>query len=161
MDREQFEAVARRFDFAAWRGISRLDGEFTVRNISLPKELITGLDPARIREIDPGNGNRLLRMSWQVPGQERALVAMDILECESRDAAHLALLELLANMQAPEIGRLQRDAPGDIAFAHDATVAVAFARGNIVVNVRNGGEAVVPAIEIAKTLDNWIVSHHR
>lgn len=161
MDTEQLDAVGRRFDFAAWRGINRLDREITVRNVALPKDLVAGLDHARVREINPGDGSRLLRMSWPVPGQDSALLVMDIRECDSRDAAHLVLLELLANMQAPDVRRLEDHAPGDVAFGRDPTDAVVFARGNVTVSIHNGGETVVPVDEVARIVDNWIVEQHR
>lgn len=160
MPTKQRDAVRQRFDFAAWRGTNRLDRELSVRNIALPKNLVAGLDPARIREIDPGDGSRLLRVSWPVPGQAAALLVMDIRECESRDAAHEVLLELLANMQAPDVKRLEDNAPGDVAFARDSTTAVVFARGNIAVSIGNGGETVVPVDEVAKTVDHWIMELH-
>ena len=157
MATEQFDAVGERFEFAAWRGINRLDRDLSVRNIALPKGLVAGLDPARVREIDPGDGSRLLRVSWPVPGKEAALLVMDIRECESRDAAHQVVLELLANMQAPDVRRMEGDAPGDVAFARDPAAAVVFARGNIAFSIRNGGETLVPVDEVAKTLDTWIM----
>ena len=157
---KQLDAVSQKFDFAAWRGINQLDRELLVRNIALPRDLVPGLDPGRIREIDPGDGSRLLRVSWPVPGQEAALLVMDIRECESRDVAHQVVLELLANMQAPDVKRLGDDAPGDVAFARDSTTDMIFARGNIALSIRNGGKTVVPVDEVAKTLDHWIMEQH-
>lgn len=157
---EQPDIIKMKYDFTAWRGINRLDRELSVRNISLPMDLIAGLDPSRIREIDPGDGSRLLRMSWPVPGHKSALLVMDIRECESRDAAHQILLELLANMQAPDIQRLGEDAPGDIAFARDSNTAIVFSRGNIVININNGSEEIVQVDEVAKTVDHWIMKQY-
>lgn len=157
---EQHDIIKKKYDFTAWKGINRLDRELSVRNISLPKDLIAGLDHARIREIDPGDGSRLLRMSWSVPGHKAALLVMDIRECESRDAAHQVLLELLTNMQAPDIQRLGEDAPGDVAFSRDSATALVFARGNIVLNINNGGEELVQVDEVAKTVDRWIVKQN-
>ena len=160
MPTDHLDAVSQRFDFADWKGINRLDRELSLRNITLPKDLVSGLDPARIREIDPGDGSRLLRVSWPIPGQEAAVLVMDIRECESREAAHQVLLELLANMQAPDVKRLVDNAPGDIAFGRDSTTAVVFARGNIAVSISNGGHTIVPVDETAKTVDLWIMDPH-
>lgn len=154
---EQPESIKEKYDFAAWRGINRLDRELSVRNISLPKGLIAGLETTRIREIDPGDGSRLLRMSWPVPGHTSALLLMDIRECKSREDAHDVLLELLANLQAPDVKRLGVDAPGDIAFSRDLSTAVVFARGNVVFSINNGGEEVVQVIQVAKTVDHWLM----
>lgn len=159
MPNEQLDLIKKRFDFAAWRGINQLDRELSAREIKLPKGLIAGIDPKRIRVIDPGDGSRLLRMSWSDPEQEAALFVMDIHECKSREAAHEALLELLANMQAPDIKRLEQNAPGDIAFAQDASKAIVFARGNITFSIRNGGEQILPIDELAKTVDQWVMEY--
>jgi len=160
MPTEQPDAVRQRFDFTAWRGINRLDRDLSLRSLALPKDLIAGLDPARIREIDPGDGTRLLRASWPVPGREGALLVMDIRECDSREVAHEVLLELLANMQAPDVERFEDGAPGDVAFTRDASAAVVFARGNLALSIRNGGETVVPVEQVARDVDRWIVEQH-
>lgn len=157
MSDEQLDAVGERFNFTSWRGINRLDRDLSIRNISMPKDLVAGLDFAHSREIDPGDGTRLLRMSWPVPGIEGALLIMDIRECDSRDVAHNVLLGLLANMQAPDVKRLEADAPGDIAFAQNPATAMIFARGNIALSISNGGEIVVPVDEVARTIDQWII----
>lgn len=161
MDKEQLDTVGRRFDFNAWRGINRLDRDISVRKIAIPRDLLAGLESAHVREIDPGDGSRLLRASWPVPGRESALLVMDLRECASRNAAHQVLLELLANMQAPDVVRLGDDAPGDVAFARDSNTAIVFARGNIAVSIRNGGKTVVGVAEAARTVDRWIVETGR
>jgi hypothetical protein len=157
MPTEQRDFIEQRFDFSTWKGINRLDQDLLVRNISLPKDLVAGLDTSRIREIDPGDGSKLLRASWAAPGHKDAVLVMDIRECESRDTAHQVLLELLENMQSPDVKRLEESDLGDIAFAHDSTTAVIFARGNIVFNISNGGEKVIDVNEIAKTIDHWLM----
>ena len=161
MQTEELDALKQRYDFDAWKGINRLDRELSVRKLALPKGPIAGLDPARVREIDPGDGSRLLRTSWLAAGKEGALLVMDIRECESREAAHGVLLELLGNMQAPDVKRLEDSDIGDVAFARDPANAVIFARGNVALSIRNGGETLVPVGELAAAIDNWIIEQGR
>ena len=158
MDPEQLDALKQRYEFDAWRNINRLDRELVIQHITLPKDLIKGLDPERARDIDPGDGTRLLRVSWYEPGhEESALLFMDIRECESLQAAHDILLELLANMQAPDVERLADSALGDVAFARETVTAVIFARGNIAVSIWNGGEKVLSVSDVANSIDEWLM----
>lgn len=157
METEQLEAVRQRYEFSAWKGINQLDHELSIRDVKPPEGRIEGLDTQQIRRIDPGDGSRLLRMSWEVPDREGTLLLMDIRECPSRDAAHEVMLELLANMQAPDVYRLEEDAPGDIAFSRDPSASLIFARGNVAVSIANGGSEIVPVDQVARVMDEYIM----
>jgi hypothetical protein len=159
MEATELKAVSAKFDFAAWKGTNRLGRELSVRNIAFPKDLVAGFESARTREIDPRDGTRLLRLSWELPGKEGATLVMDVRECQTRDQAHDVLLELLANMQAPDVKRLGEDAPGDVAFARDSSTAMVFARGNVVISIGNGGRQVVSIADAARAIDRWLVGH--
>lgn len=158
MQNEYLDAVRAHYHFDEWKGVNRLNKEIELQDIVLPKGLVRGLEPSRVREVDPGDGTRLLRASWVDPEHPESLVLLDLRVCPSRDSAHEVLLETLANMQAPDIRRLEEKAPGDVAFALDETRAVAFARANLVVHVSNGGSALVAVDSIARTIDEWIVT---
>jgi hypothetical protein len=157
MQTEQLEAVRKRYEFEAWKGINRLDHDLELRGLAIPAGLVPGLQAERIREIDPGDGTRLLRMSWVDPNQDGSLLLMDIRECPSRERAHEVLLELLANMQAPGVKRLGDESPGDIAFGLNASAAVVFARGNVAVSIANGGSETVSVKEIVRQVDSWLL----
>lgn len=151
MDPEEQEILKRRFDFDSWPVTDRV-----VPEVTLPSDLVAGLDPIRIRRIDPGDGTSLSRVSWEVPDTDDAMLVLDVRECSDGQAARELLLELLANMQAPDIVRLD-DAPGDIAFGREAQPrsAVAFARDNLVVWIRNGAKNAVPVDDEAARIDRW------
>ncbi|MBT2132768.1 hypothetical protein KK137_00345 [Croceibacterium sp. LX-88] len=153
---QQYEALRERFGFDDWKGTNRLEQDLELHDVALPWDLIPGLDAGRVRLIDPGDGTRLLRASWTPPDKPDALLLLDIRECPSREAAHEVLLELLGNMQAPEVHQLQ-DAPGDVAFSYAAAVALTFARGNLAVSIANGGSGKAPVEPIARKIDDWIV----
>jgi hypothetical protein len=159
MEATELKAVSAKFEFAAWKGTNRLGRELLIRNIAFPKDLVAGFESARTREIDPGDGTRLLRVSWPLPGREGASLVMDVRECKTRDQAHEVLLELLANMQAPDVKRLGEDAPGDVAFARDSSGAMVFARGNVAISIGNGGRQVVSIADAARAIDRWLVGH--
>ncbi|MBO9518244.1 MAG: hypothetical protein J7493_09270 [Porphyrobacter sp.] len=153
---QHYEAFRERFGFDDWKGANRLEQDLEVHDLALPRDLIPGLDAERVRHIDPGDGTRLLRASWTVPDKPGALLLLDIRECPSREAAHEVLLELLANMQSPEVRRIE-DAPGDVAFSYAAAVALIFARGNLAVSLANGGSEMASVEPIARKIDDWII----
>lgn len=150
---QQYEALRERFGFDDWKA----EQDLQARDLALPRGLASGLEAERVRLIDPGDGTRLLRASWTPSERPEALLLLDVRECPTREAAHQVLLELLANMQSLEVQRLFDNAPGDVAFAYDAAVAVAFARGNVAVSIANGGSEIEPVGPIARKIDEWIV----
>lgn len=155
MSTEQIDSLKKQFDFDSWRGVNKLDRDLTAKQLCLPGDLLPGLEPARMREIDPGDGSRLLRASWSAPDDESTLYVMDVRECRSREHAHEVLLELLANTQTIDIKQVADKYPGDIAFAATPS-AIIFARGNVVFSIYNGGDKARPVTEIASAVDHWI-----
>ena len=159
MEATELKAASAKFEFAAWKGTNRLGRELLIRNIAFPGDLVAGFESARTRQIDPGDGTRLLRVSWEVPERESVSLVMDVRECKTRDQAHDILLELLANMQAPDVKRLGEDAPGDVAFARETGTAIVFARGNVAISIGNGGRRSSSVADAAKAIDRWLMGH--
>lgn len=157
MDMNQIKFLKKQFDFDKWSGMSRLEKDFTVRNIVFSVDLISGLKLERVREIDPGDKTRLLRMSWTATGKTKGLLMIDVRECDTREAAHKVLLELLGNMQAPDVRMLDRCSFGDVSFGRKKSTAVIFARANIAVSIKNGGEAVLSVTKAAQAIDRAIM----
>ena len=160
MAEEYLEAVRQHYRFSEWNGVNKLDHDLVIENISVPKNLIDGLKLSNSREHELRDGSRLIRTSWVLPDKSDSFFLMDIRECASRESAHLVLLELLANMQAPDIQRLSDNAPGDVAFGREVLTFIIFARGNIAVSIANGGREIISVEQYAKTLDTWIVEQH-
>lgn len=154
MDTEQLEVLRRKYEFDSWES-----SDLMARGDAPPKDVVAGFDPASARQIDPGDGSRLIRASWSPPGEEGAMLVMDMRVCPDSGAARQVLLELLGNMQAPDIARLSRSI-GDVAFGRstETLTAVAFARGNVVVWLRNGGDKVLTVDDVAAQIDDWLSS---
>ncbi|MCL4850859.1 MAG: hypothetical protein KJZ78_05690 [Bryobacteraceae bacterium] len=91
-------------------------------------------------------------------GPNSALMSVWIYECSSRTAAHQLLLQSLAQFQLPGMVRTEETAVGDVAFALPSGALMLFARGNLVVLVRNAGRQVVPVMEHARRLDEQLIS---
>ena len=64
-------------------------------------------------------------------------------ECSSVTAAHEWLLHLLIVFESPLAERQDTPAMGDVCFSGPAPTVFLFARGNMVLNVRNAGRKIV------------------
>lgn len=157
MDPVSLESLKKKYDFEAWRGTNILGRDIMRREVSLPANLLVDMKPGQFREIDPGDGTRLLRASWSNSRDVDATIFIDLRECESLEKAHNIILELLANVQAPDVERMDEPV-GDVSFGRKELNSLIFARGNIAVTVRNAGDSVVPILNYARTIDDWIVS---
>ncbi|NUM99652.1 MAG: hypothetical protein HUU41_00935 [Bryobacteraceae bacterium] len=91
-------------------------------------------------------------------GPGAALMSVWIYECSSRTAAHQLLLQSLAQFQLPGMVRTEETAVGDVAFALPSGALMLFARGNLVVLIRNAGRQVVTVMEHARRLDEQLIS---
>lgn len=156
MNWNSLENLKKHFGFEAWRGTNALGRDIVRRQITLPQKLLRDLVPGRVREIDPADGTRLLRASWSVPGDVPVTIFVDLRECDSLEKAHEVVLELLANVQAPDIKRM-KEPIGDVSFKRGDSNSLIFARGNIAVTIRNVGDKVVPIDKYAQMIDDWIV----
>ena len=124
-------------------------------DLDAPRGLFADSESLRIRNIDTDDETRLLRMSWSPSREKGGLILIDARICGTVADARRALLEILANLQAPDIVRLETGAPGDVAFSRDPSSAIYFVRGNVAVSIANGGETVLPIGDVASALDSW------
>ena len=158
MDSKQLDVLKKRFDFDSWNGANTLDRDVTLRSLKLSEEMLGGQRLERVRELERTEAARLLRVSVRVPKEPEALLMMDLRECESREAAHHAVLEVLGDLQAPDVQRLMQGSVGDVCFGRSKPTFLVFARGNLAVTLRNGGRKVVPVDEVAKSVDEWLIA---
>jgi hypothetical protein len=90
-----------------------------------------------------GDADHRLRVeTWQLPSRERA---------------HEYLAGLLARLEGGPPPRLDPPPAGDVAFAGSNRYALAFARGNLVVRLRNAGLDLIPVEAAAAALDAWLI----
>lgn len=111
--------------------------------------------------VGPAAGARSVLSVWQAAAADDrdadidALVLADVVECDSREAAADALLELLGQFQSPLVGRTE--GAGEVAFAHGEG-ALAFLRGNLAVRLMVGGPAVDSVLGAAREFDANLVA---
>jgi hypothetical protein len=152
---EQRQTLEREHGFAEWRGDS---GEgpvgqgvsgFKFKGDELPGWELT--KARRNEALDPPRYDTF----WRPSEGGDALLGVQIIERPSLGAARETLLELLGDVESSAIKR-RADLPiGDVAFGQEFILM--FARGNLVVVVRNAGRKVVPVLDVARQVDAVVV----
>lgn len=151
--------LRRRYAFDAWAGSNRLEENLLVWRFGLSGDELPGWQIHSAREIAVAGAFRAVQSVWRAlqAGPDTA-VRIDVYECNSRLAAHAFLLQLLDEFQLPGLTRSEQSAPGDVTFTFPGDAGIVFSRANLVFWVLNGGRKLVPASEVAHTLDAQIVS---
>jgi hypothetical protein len=153
------EAAARRHRLDDWIGTNRLPFELYVRHWFLDREALPELLPRRERRLPIGLGST--SGIWSLGADTERLVRVDVSERPSREDAHRALPQVLAEVQSPVLVRNVDLAIGDVTFALPGGLVVIFARANLVVIVASVGRRPVDAPRIASALDEAIVRRDR
>jgi hypothetical protein len=107
----------------------------------------------RARVFERPEGPPIRRTFWR-RGEGDTILVVELVECPSRREAHTVLRDLVGEYQSPEVGRDERSDVGDVAFGVPGATAVAFARANVVAQVRNASGEVVPVGEVASAVDD-------
>lgn len=88
--------------------------------------------------------------------RQHGVFRLDVDLCSSARAARYFLLRRLADFQTPTLVSRNDLGIGDVAFVDLQTGAFLFARGNLVVLVRNAGNEFVELTEIARDIDRHL-----
>lgn len=153
MQADQRELLRQKHNFSEWRGEAGAGP--VIRDFGLTGDELTGWELVRTKRQDALRPPRLDTF-WQRAGEPtEILLGVHVTECASVVAAREALLDALGDFQSPGVGRRTDLGIGDVAFG-DGSVLL-FARGNLMVLVRNAGRQVDPVIEPARTLDAHLV----
>jgi len=99
---------------------------------------VPGARLERARYIDGDKLGPVLRSMWR---RGDGLVAIDVLEGDSADDAEQALQQVLRDVQSPLVVRTETADLGDTAYAAPGGGGVYFARANLVMIVRDAGDA--------------------
>jgi hypothetical protein len=159
MDTSALESLRERHDYDAWRGANRLSEDLFVWRFFLAGQELPGWQAHRIQLLEAEGWPRSVHSIWKRPGagdtaaSARELLGLDVYECDSRAAAHDALLRALGELQSTNVVRDRQDVVGDVSFRVPGDAAVLFARANVVVLVRSAGVEIVAAPEPARQLD--------
>ena len=155
MQAEKKKFLEKRFGARAWRGHSK-HGKRAIKGISVEQWEIPGWKLQRVQH-DHQEKLITIRSLWGHGESTSELLAIDVFESPSVEAAHDQVLEALGNMESGAIEQQTgKDTPGDVAFGLNDTM-ILFARANLVVLIRNAGPSVVRVGNIARQLDRFIL----
>ncbi|MFN2169237.1 MAG: hypothetical protein ACK2U9_23630 [Anaerolineae bacterium] len=175
MNRYPANLLERRFAYESWRERTNLDANLLIWNFSFAGSDLRGWQPQDIRarkpalaatdalttipDTEPVKPQAEVQSIWQPESEQDDLrVGVNVLECRSRAEAHQLLLSLLGELQSPLVQQLERPDVGDVAFAVPGETLLIFARGNLVVVIRNVGRMVASVMEVAQQVDRRLVS---
>lgn len=148
------ESLRRRHNFVDWQGADETAGGPPLRGLGFKGDELPGWEPVKARLNEALQPPRLDTF-WRPKGDtEGTLLGVHVIECASVPAAREALLEALADFESAAIDRRTDLDVGDVVFGQEFMLV--FARGNLVVFVRNAGRHVVPVLESARILDAHI-----
>src|SRR5215467_2223650 len=108
----------------------------------------------RARYVDGDKLGPVLRSMWR---RGDGLVAIDVLEGDSADDAEQALQQVLRDVQSPLVVRTETEDLGDTAYVAPGGGGVYFARANLVMIVRDAGDAT-SVLDAARALDSWVTA---
>ncbi|MBI5431474.1 MAG: hypothetical protein HZA52_01455 [Planctomycetes bacterium] len=152
MQADRIEAMKRQHGFEAWRGKSSFARP--LHGFELRESVLEGWRLARLDR----RASAVPRTTWLFARGPDELLRVDVIESQSVAAAHEELLRALGEFQAPLLGRQEAPVAGDVAFVTaGSNASVLFARGNVLVLVRNGGRKLVDATAAARWVDARLV----
>lgn len=151
---EQRELLRTQHNFADWQG-SSADARPPIRDFQFKGDELPGWELATSRRNAALQPPRLDTFWRPEDDPSDTLLGVQVIERTSVPTARETLLELLADFQSAVIARRTDLNIGDVVFGHD--LMVVFARGNLVVLVRNAGRKIVPVLEPARLVDAHIV----
>jgi hypothetical protein len=152
------DELKRRYAYEAWQGTNALSENLFIRGLFLIGNELPGWRAHRIQDVPAAEWPPMIQSIWIPTGSAtEALCSLVIFECASRAEAHGVLLRALGEFQSPQVQRRPQAPIGDVAFAAQGGGAMAFARANVVVLVRDAGRGRAPIAEIAEDFDGDLV----
>jgi hypothetical protein len=155
----QLSRLKEHHEYERWRGQTRLEESLLVWRYFLIGDELVGLELIRSQAIKSPEWPPSIQSIWRTPAKDgRTLVRLDLFECDSTDAAHELIIRFLGEFQGPVVIRESETRVGDVAFTGPENTAMVFARGNMVVGLRNAGSETVPVQQFAVALDEDLTS---
>lgn len=97
---------------------------------------------------------------WRKPKDNKTLLRVDILECNSLNATHSFLLNFLGEFQAPilKYQELEDEGIGDVSFIAPKGTSIVFARANLICHIACVGRNLISVRNDAQLLDEQFTS---
>jgi hypothetical protein len=148
------DALKLRYNFASWARKQTLNENLFVRNYFPADRAVTQWQLVKVDEIKIGNAPKCNRSFWMNPGiGATAIIRCDAYECDSLEAAHEFLIQILGTFHSPLVEQREDLRIGDVAFAPPGEASIAFARANVVFIVSRAGRGEYSVTDFAAQLD--------
>jgi hypothetical protein len=148
------EMLKEKHQYEDWRGQTSLAEGLLLWRYFLIGDELAGLELVNSQRVEPPGWPTSIQSIWRAPTEHAgALVRLDLFECGSLEVAHEFVIRFLAEFQSPLIGREPEAPVGDVTFAGPDDAVIVFARGNMVVGLRNAGSEIVTVRPLAAALD--------
>ena len=152
MDAAHIAALKERHRFEAWGSPEPGGGAFLVWRHFLGGRELPGWRAHRIQRVDAAGAPPAHHSVWQrADGRGQVLLSFDIYETTSAASAREFLVRILAEFQSPLLERTS--GIGDVAFTVPGEGAIAFARANLVLVLRNAGAETISLGDVARRYD--------
>lgn len=157
---ETLKYYKNRYGYDSWPKDRRLNVNMFVWQFYLSGNEFSRWEPLSRRRVELDSHPPLITSTWlyQKNKQSRAsTLNVDIFECETRDAAHDQLLQMLRQFQSPAVEEYSQEEIGDVAFTDPARRVLLFARANLAVSISNGSIDCVEVDEWALRFDDYLI----
>lgn len=151
----QADWLEQRYDFAAWREQDEAEPSLVGVGFRFRGDELPGWHLHRSRAVHVVGVPPAALSIWTPAGGGAGLLAVDVWESATAEAARAQLLRVLGEFQGPILER--EPAVGDIAF-RSGSAAVAFVRGNYTALVRSVEREPVAVGGVAQSLDQAFVA---
>ena len=159
MAQEYRAGLAERVAYDRWSSADPSSAGYVLADWEPGDDQVPGwtLHQSRLLRV-PGNA-RLRRSTWiREPGVLNPMLTVDVWTAEDPDAARSLALRILGDFQSPNVALREDAGAGEVAFGDGGGGWTLFVRGNVVVQVLNGGREVVPVDEVADAIDSALRS---
>jgi len=157
MHDDGLERLRREHDFESWakRGTPGVAPDLRLTADELP-----GWKPERETRYDEVRPP-VTKSVWSRGGSKDEMLGIELYRCGSLDEAHTLLLRGLDEFQSAALTQQPASGIGDVAFGIGEPWMLLFARANYVVRVYNAGPRLVDALDVARAVDQKILSSIR
>lgn len=144
-----------RYDYGAWRDVDETEPSLVGIGFRFQGDELEGWRVHRTRTVQVVGAPPATLSIWSPVNEGGGLLAVDVYESATGEAARSMLLQLLGEFEGPLLER--ESALGDVAFRAGAG-AIVFVRGNYTVLVRSVEREPVDPTPIAVRLDRHIAT---
>lgn len=146
--------LERRYEYSAWKAAADVESQTHLTMPAFRGDELPGWSLQRASKSRQLDGTPLVRGFWVADGDPERVLDVEVFDCSRACGARAFMLTLLGDMQGATASREPAESLGDVAFRLGGDKAVVFARRNVVVRIRNAGNAVASGIAPARALDN-------